>query len=53
MTRNDLTQLPAELVGCFEEHDLLTSASAISFQVFTALVPFLLFAQAYRKRMKF
>jgi membrane protein len=33
-------------VACFEEHDLLTSASAISFQVFTALVPFLLFAFA-------
>lgn len=36
----------AELVACFEEHDLLTSASAISFQIFTAIVPFLLFAFA-------
>ena len=34
----------AELVASFEEHDLLTSASAISFQIFTAIVPFLLFA---------
>jgi membrane protein len=36
----------SELVRGFEEHDLLTSASAISFQIFTAIVPFLLFAFA-------
>ena len=35
-----------ETISCFEEHDLLTSASAVSFQIFTALVPFLLFAFA-------
>jgi uncharacterized BrkB/YihY/UPF0761 family membrane protein len=39
-------RLLADTVRCFEEHDLLTSASAISFQVFTAIVPFLLFAFA-------
>jgi membrane protein len=38
--------LAGDAVRRFEEHDLLTSASAISFQVFTALVPFLLFAFA-------
>jgi membrane protein len=32
------------LIDAFEENDLLTSASAISFQVLTALVPFALFA---------
>jgi len=31
-------------VACFVEHDLLTYASAISFQVISSLVPFLLFA---------
>src|SRR5918911_894310 len=39
-------RLPSEVVECFEEHDLLTSASAIAFQVLTAIVPFLLFAFA-------
>jgi membrane protein len=39
-------RLAAETVRCFEEHDLLTSASAISFQVLTAIVPFLMFAFA-------
>src|SRR3954453_9107116 len=39
-------RLAAETVASFEEHDLLTSASAISFQVLTAIVPFLLFAFA-------
>ena len=34
------------LVKGFEEHDLLTYASAISFQILTAIVPFLLFALA-------
>jgi membrane protein len=33
-----------EIVSAFEEHDLLTYASAISFQILSALVPFLLFA---------
>jgi membrane protein len=42
--RFELRQRVRELVDAFEEHDLLTSASAISFQVFTAIVPFLLFA---------
>lgn len=46
MKRRELVSLATEAVGCFEEHDLLTSASAISFQVFTAVVPFLLFAFA-------
>jgi len=32
-----------EYVGAYEEHDLLTYASAISFQIITALVPALLF----------
>src|SRR3954469_18793697 len=41
-----IRHLLTETVACFEEHDLLTSASAISFQIFTALVPFLLFAFA-------
>lgn len=41
-----LRRLAGETVACFEEHDLLTSASAIAFQVLTALVPFLLFAFA-------
>jgi membrane protein len=35
-----------ELVAGFEEHDLLTYASAIAFQILTAIVPFLLFALA-------
>lgn len=39
-------QYAHELVDRFEEHDLLTSASAISFQIFTSLVPFALFAFA-------
>lgn len=39
-------QYAHELVERFEEHDLLTSASAISFQIFTSLVPFALFAFA-------
>lgn len=41
-----LRSLFAETIACFEEHDLLTSASAISFQILTALVPLLLFAFA-------
>src|SRR4051812_14827304 len=32
-----------EYVGAYEEHDLLTYASAISFQIITALVPALMF----------
>jgi membrane protein len=32
-----------DLVDCYVEHDLLTYASAISFQILSALVPFLLF----------
>jgi membrane protein len=34
----------AEVVDAFNRHDLLTSASAISFQIFSAIVPFMLFA---------
>src|SRR3954465_2011619 len=40
-------QLPAatrELVGCIQDRGLLTWASALSFQLITAVVPFLLFA---------
>jgi membrane protein len=33
-------------VANFEEHDLLTYASAISFQILTAIIPFLLFVLA-------
>jgi membrane protein len=33
-----------EFVDAYEEHDLLTYASAISFQIVSAIVPFLLFA---------
>jgi membrane protein len=39
-------QYADEMVKRFEEHDLLTSASAISFQILTSLVPFALFAFA-------
>lgn len=35
-----------DLIGAIEEHDLLTYASAISFQILTAIVPFLLFVLA-------
>lgn len=35
--------LPAALVSCFESNRLMLFASAISFQVFTAIVPFALF----------
>lgn len=35
-----------ELVKAYEEHDLLTYASAISFQILSAIVPFALFAVA-------
>jgi membrane protein len=34
------------VVDGFEEHDLLTYASAVSFQILTAMVPFFLFALA-------
>jgi membrane protein len=39
-------QYAQELIERFEQHDLLTSASAISFQILTSLVPFALFAIA-------
>jgi membrane protein len=39
-------RVASDLVRHFEELDLLTSASAISFQILTAIVPFLLFAFA-------
>jgi membrane protein len=42
----NLRRVARELFDCFEEHDLLTSASAISFQILTAIVPFLLFSFA-------
>jgi membrane protein len=44
--RLSFRRLGSDLVRSFEEHDLLTSASAMSFQLFTAIVPFLLFAFA-------
>jgi membrane protein len=44
--RSRVRDYVADLVASFEEHDLLTSASAISFQIFTAIVPFLLFGFA-------
>lgn len=37
-------KLVSEVVGGFDRNDLLTYASAISFQILTAIVPFLLFA---------
>ncbi len=43
------TELPAaarELVSSINEHNLLTWASALSFQIVTAIVPFLLFGLA-------
>jgi membrane protein len=36
-------ELVRALVDGFEQHDLLTYASAISFQILTAIIPFLLF----------
>jgi membrane protein len=38
--------LAGDLVRGFEAHDLLTYASAISFQILTAIIPFLLFVLA-------
>lgn len=35
-----------EVVNCFAEHDLLTSASAIAFRLLFAIVPLMLFALA-------
>ena len=37
-----------ELVDAYAENDLLTYASAISFQILSAIVPFLLFGFALR-----
>jgi membrane protein len=34
------------VLDCFKRHDLLTYASAISFQILTAIIPFLLFVLA-------
>jgi membrane protein len=42
----NLRQLTKEMRDGFERNDLLTYASAISFQVLTAVVPFMLFALA-------
>ena len=39
-------ELVRALVDGFEQHDLLTYASAISFQILTAIIPFLLFVLA-------
>jgi membrane protein len=39
----DVRRLTKEMLDGFERNDLLTYASAISFQVLTAIVPFLLF----------
>jgi membrane protein len=39
-------QLVRALLDGFKQHDLLTYASAISFQILTAIIPFLLFALA-------
>jgi membrane protein len=44
--RERARQLVVDIVRGFEEHDLLTSASAISFQILTSIVPFLLFTFA-------
>jgi membrane protein len=41
--RAELPGALRELVGSFNKHDLLTWASALSFQIVTAIVPFLLF----------
>jgi membrane protein len=41
-----LRDTTSAVVDGFEEHDLLTYASAISFQILTALVPFFLFVLA-------
>lgn len=41
-----LTRLAREVVRGFGEHDLLTFASAIAFQVMTALIPLLMFGLA-------
>jgi len=42
-TRAELPGAIKELVGAFSEHKLLVWASALSFQIVTAIVPFLLF----------
>jgi membrane protein len=42
-TRAELPGAIKELVGSFKEHKLLVWASALSFQIVTAIVPFLLF----------
>jgi membrane protein len=39
-------ELARALLDGFEQHDLLTYASAISFQILTAIIPFLLFVLA-------
>jgi uncharacterized BrkB/YihY/UPF0761 family membrane protein len=39
-------ELGRALLDGFREHDLLTYASAISFQILTAIIPFLLFVIA-------
>src|SRR6476469_9657156 len=44
--RSQLPGAVAELVKSFEERNLLTWASALSFQITTAIVPFLLFGFA-------
>src|SRR3954452_1246189 len=41
--RAELPDALRELVASFNERDLLTWASALSFQIVTAIVPFLLF----------
>jgi membrane protein len=42
----DLRRLSKKMLDGFEDNDLLTYASAISFQVLTAIVPFMLFSLA-------
>src|SRR4051812_18725901 len=42
----DVRRLSRKMLDGFEQNDLLTYASAISFQVLTAIVPFMLFALA-------
>ncbi|MBV9916681.1 MAG: YihY/virulence factor BrkB family protein [Solirubrobacterales bacterium] len=44
--RERVGALARVLAGAFKAHDLLTYASAISFQILTAIVPFALFALA-------
>src|SRR3954449_567764 len=41
--RAELPSASRELMGCIQDRELLTWASALAFQLITAVVPFLLF----------